>query len=326
MAQIINTCCDDDNEYSISGYSTSNSIFEIPNNNIKYNSTGSIAFNDLNTNYQWTINNFFEILHSRESKLELESPYFSVLGYPNILFSMCLLLRNESSEGISYWGLTLTAYLAFSNVELTITIPHKFSLTSPTRNKIFWDSSFIETTFYLKRWTPNRFGVERRITLETIKESLFSSGTLNIVCEIMYKENVKEFIYASINNTKMGSRISNYKKHNSQLYEMYKLENTSDCKIVHRGKFFSVHKFILMAHSLVFRKLFMDPNSKESKGGCVTLCGTVESQTVEMMINYLYKGELPNNIDNKNIEELLDLAETYEINNLKLMCESMLNL
>uniref|UniRef100_A0A0N5CGP5 BTB domain-containing protein n=1 Tax=Strongyloides papillosus TaxID=174720 RepID=A0A0N5CGP5_STREA len=206
-------------------------------------------------------------------------------------------------------------------------ISYKFSLTSPTRGKIFWSSDFLEN---LQSISSSEDGMENKydygclIPFGRINESMCFYKELNIVCEIKYKIPNEGSTGINIFNEKSGSRILDYERHGNQLYDMYKSVNTSDCTIVFHGKFFFVHKFILMAHSLAFRKLFMDPDSKESKGSCVTLCDTVESQAVEMMVNYLYKGELPSDIGQKQIKDLLHLAVTYKIDNLKLLCESML--
>uniref|UniRef100_A0A0K0G2X6 Speckle-type POZ protein (inferred by orthology to a human protein) n=1 Tax=Strongyloides venezuelensis TaxID=75913 RepID=A0A0K0G2X6_STRVS len=95
----------------------------------------------------------------------------------------------ESSGDTSYWGLFLKAYSTSSNEKLNFNIPHMFKLTSPTRDKIFWNSSFLESVFYSDKSTQNQYGVESCITLKTIKESLFSIEILNVVCKIIYEGN-----------------------------------------------------------------------------------------------------------------------------------------
>uniref|UniRef100_A0A0K0G2Y1 Speckle-type POZ protein (inferred by orthology to a human protein) n=1 Tax=Strongyloides venezuelensis TaxID=75913 RepID=A0A0K0G2Y1_STRVS len=290
------------------------------------NSTGSIVTNDFNISYQWTIGNFFEILHTRKSKLEIESPSFSVLGYPNVLFKMYFLLRVESSEDTSYWGLILKAFSPSSNDELNIDISHKFSLTSQKRDKIFWNSRVLENVFYFEKLTRNQCGVESCIALETIKESLFSSGALNVTCDIMYKENVEDLICRNNNNEELESDILNYKRYFRQLFEMFISVNTSDCTIEFGGRIYRVHKFILMAHSLVFKELFMDPNSDESKGNCICIRDKVGFESFDLMISYFYGATIPSDIRGKDFEELLHLADTYKINNLKILCQGMLNI
>uniref|UniRef100_A0A0N5CGP7 BTB domain-containing protein n=1 Tax=Strongyloides papillosus TaxID=174720 RepID=A0A0N5CGP7_STREA len=294
-------------------------------NTPKNNSTMSIAVDDLNISYQWTISNFFEILHSRKWKIDLESPSFRVLDYPNILFKMRLVLRMDSSGNISHWGLFLKAAKSLFYEEITINISHKFKLTSPRRDVVSWNSDLLESVFHLKKWRRNQWSAENSIPIQAIKETLRSFGTLNVVCEIMHKERGDGFIYRSIINQKLKSYISNYERYNNQLYEMYTSTNTSDCTIVYRGKVFWVHKLIVMAQSLVLKERFMDENSEESKGNCVIINEAVGLPAVEMMVYYLYKARLPSDIGRTEIEELLQLADTYKINNLKLLCQEMLN-
>uniref|UniRef100_A0A0K0G2Y0 Speckle-type POZ protein (inferred by orthology to a human protein) n=1 Tax=Strongyloides venezuelensis TaxID=75913 RepID=A0A0K0G2Y0_STRVS len=294
-------------------------------NTSKNNSTMSIAVDDTNISYQWTINDFFEILHSRRRKIDLKSPSFRVLDYPNILFNMRLVLRMDSSGNISHWGLFLKASKSFFYDEVTINISHKFKLTSPRSDLVSWNSNLLESVFHLEKWKRNQWSVENCIPIHAIKETLRSFGMLNVVCEIMHKENGDGFIYRSIINQKLKSFISNYERYNAQLYEMYTSTSTSDCTIVHRGKVFWVHKFIVMAQSLVLKERFMDENSEESKGNCVIINEAVGISAVKMLVDYLYKARLPSDINRREIDELLHLADTYKINNLKLLCQEMLN-
>uniref|UniRef100_A0A0N5CGP8 BTB domain-containing protein n=1 Tax=Strongyloides papillosus TaxID=174720 RepID=A0A0N5CGP8_STREA len=289
------------------------------------NSTGSIVMNDFNISYQWTISDFIEILHSRRLKLELESPSFCVLGYSDVFFKMYLVLHAESSVDTSRWGLFLKAFSTSSNEELNFSISHVFSLTSQTRDRLFWNSSSLEGVCYTEKSTGSHCGVESFITLETIKESLFSSGAINVVCEIMCKENAEGLICKSINNKEKESSTLNYKRYLSQHYLMFNSIIPRDCRISFGGVYYSIHKCLLMAHSLVFKERFMNPNSEESRRNCVYIRDKVGCEAFKMMIGYLYSAKVPNNSGNKNISELLFLAETYKINNLKLLCQEMLN-
>uniref|UniRef100_A0A0N5CGP3 BTB domain-containing protein n=1 Tax=Strongyloides papillosus TaxID=174720 RepID=A0A0N5CGP3_STREA len=292
--------------------------------------TGCIPVNHSNVCYQWTINNFFEILHSRKMKLELESHSFSVLGYPNVVFKMCMLLHAESPGGNSYWGLFLKASSASSKEELNINIPHMFKLTSPTRDKVFWNSSSLEGVFYSEKLTQFQCGIESRITLKTIKETLFSTGALNVICETMHKGNGERFMGQNNKNDELKTKISHYERYLNRLSTMYASQYASDFKIIFCGKkgfskIYKVHKSIFMAHSLYFRSLLTDTNTTRSKCNSVAIGEEVGFPAVEMMIEYFYKAKIPSDASHEDIKELLHLANAYEINDLKLLCEGMLN-
>uniref|UniRef100_A0A0K0G2X9 Speckle-type POZ protein (inferred by orthology to a human protein) n=1 Tax=Strongyloides venezuelensis TaxID=75913 RepID=A0A0K0G2X9_STRVS len=120
-----------------------------------------------------------------------------------------------------------------------------------------------------------------------------SFETLNIVCEIMCKEPKGKFIPIIAYGGKFGSSTINYKRHNNQHFNMYKSENLSDFTIEVGDRVYKVHKFVLMAHSLVFRRRIMNKNSNESKDNGVIDCKIIGYQAVEMMVDYLYKGTIP---------------------------------
>ena len=81
-----------------------------------------------------------------------------------------------------------------------------------------------------------------------------------------------------------------------------------------------MHKFVLAAHSDVFRAMFQHKNSVENIQSRVKITD-FDSTVVNQILKYLYFGELPDKLANENLSELLRIAEKYHLELLKLDIE-----
>jgi len=105
------------------------------------------------------------------------------------------------------------------------------------------------------------------------------------------------------------------------------LENLSDIKLVAGKKCFKVHKIVLAMSSKVLAKTFLPGRNgtlqdlNEAKSGTIVL-KEFDSETVEKMIHFIYKGYLEKSYY-KSIR-LLTLANKYDIVKLKLHCQAAL--
>lgn len=97
----------------------------------------------------------------------------------------------------------------------------------------------------------------------------------------------------------------------------------SDFTIECEGRIFSVHKFILMAHSDVFRAMFKHPGTIENQESRLLLTDT-NPVAVNQMLTYMYSGSLPENFLDEHAPALMQIAEKYALEPLKLLCQEKL--
>jgi len=93
---------------------------------------------------------------------------------------------------------------------------------------------------------------------------------------------------------------------------------TSDIKVICNGKIFPCHKTILCARSPVLSRYLLG-NSKERKEGEIDIQDS-SVEAVELMLEYIYKGELISDIPSVLDLELLKLADRYELMALMELC------
>lgn len=103
------------------------------------------------------------------------------------------------------------------------------------------------------------------------------------------------------------------------------LDHLCDVEVVAKGKNFSCHKLLLTIASKVFANIFSyNKHNTEDTFVCGILSiADFDSETVDKMIQFIYKGEIPTGTTYASVR-LLAIANKYEIVGLKLECESAL--
>jgi hypothetical protein len=104
---------------------------------------------------------------------------------------------------------------------------------------------------------------------------------------------------------------------------MFITSEGSDFSIECDGRIFSVHKFILMAHSDVFRAMFKHAGIIENQENKLVLTDT-NPVAVNQMLTYMYSGALPENFLDEHASALMQIAEKYALEPLKLLCQEKL--
>ena len=84
-----------------------------------------------------------------------------------------------------------------------------------------------------------------------------------------------------------------------------------------------VHKFVLIAHSGVFRAMFSHKESLENVQSRMKITD-FNPEIVGQMLGYLYSRELLKKLTIENLVELLKIAEKYNLKMLKSISEERL--
>lgn len=98
---------------------------------------------------------------------------------------------------------------------------------------------------------------------------------------------------------------------------IFKSEETSDTDVVCNGKVFKCHRIILCARSSTFSNMLLGDMRENDEKKVDMKDTTVEA--VEEMLRYIYTGEISESVDKLN-EDLLQLADMYDLNTLKTAC------
>ena len=105
----------------------------------------------------------------------------------------------------------------------------------------------------------------------------------------------------------------------TDMRDLYESAETTDITFVVGEEEIQAHKHILMERSNYFASMFQS-GMKECQTDRVEI-KDVEAEIFEEVIEFLYSGLLPNNI-NAIAMDLLPIADRYEVDQLKKMCEA----
>eukprot|EP00092_Neocalanus_flemingeri_P095183 GFUD01121092.1.p1 GENE.GFUD01121092.1~~GFUD01121092.1.p1 ORF type:complete len:351 (-),score=71.20 GFUD01121092.1:117-1169(-) len=186
----------------------------------------------------------------------------------------------------------------------------------------------IETIFRMKKGSEDRFVV--KVSDSTLRSridldyNLIMSKltTLHNPSELDLYDEKKAFILeAEIiilkKNPECFDSINAPCKFLKDMQSIMKLEEISDLVIVCSGKVIKCHKTILCARSAVFKNMLSGDTLENLNREVPINDSSVEA--VEEMLKYIYTGEIPDKIDELNVE-LLYLAEKYQLDPLKFAC------
>ena len=135
------------------------------------------------------------------------------------------------------------------------------------------------------------------------------TGNTTFVFRIFLEGSVPDYSYS------LSDRLAK-----DQLWAAAKSQNGADVEIVVSGKTFPVHKAILADRSPVFEAEF----TKEQQGNDQPVqiqIDDVDPSTVERFLYFIYTGESMGTLAN---EELLKLAEKYQLTTLTRLCQNAL--
>ncbi|KAL3682073.1 hypothetical protein R1sor_000095 [Riccia sorocarpa] len=133
---------------------------------------------------------------------------------------------------------------------------------------------------------------------------------------------------AVINDVKLRGRREKEPERNLRFLRAYEISPLSDDFrgdvefIGGDGKSVFAHRFILAGRSRVFQRM-LDTEMKEKKSGIIRV-DDVPAPVLRSMVNYCYTAEI-NFTEEAPADELLKVAEKYDIEDLKAVCEDELS-
>lgn len=280
--------------------------------------------------YMWTITNFS---FCREEMGEvLKSSTFSAGTNDKLKWLLRINPKGLDEESKDYLSLYLLLHKCETKGE--VRAKFKFSILNAKREEVKIMESQRAYRFVAgKDWGFKKF-VKRDLLLDE-SSGLLPDDKLTIYCEVNVVTEAKEY---SGQVSPFQSRVPTCRLPDD-LEDLFKTQEFSDVTISASGKEFKAHKAILAARSPMFRGMFSH-DMKESKFNRVEV-PDVDPDVLSEMLRFIYTGKSilearsplkEQTKDPKEQEkeqqlaiELLQAANKYQLDRLKLICEEALN-
>uniref|UniRef100_A0A8R1TM96 BTB domain-containing protein n=2 Tax=Onchocerca TaxID=6281 RepID=A0A8R1TM96_ONCVO len=269
----------------------------------------------LHLSQQWKIENFTTLVKLALPGNCLRTGLFRHPQLPEAFWQLCLYPGGKRAENANNVSLFLKMSSTSPTKEVRIKVEYRFHFLNDKEVALFSNVNVGE--FHAKPPKGGHSWGLRNIPKQKILNCVRDDGSLVISCHIE--------LLPDINRT--------------QCYNSWKLLNTNsrtvsgdfvkrqlaafddgfmaDCVLECSGKQIPVNKFVLSAHSEVFKAMFSYDQLIESTEKKVII-EDAEYEAVRCMLRYMYTGEME--VDSE-IANVLILAERYQIDDLKLICE-----
>jgi len=258
------------------------------------------------TIYKWTINNFSKTASRENPTLILDSKRFTLTG-SNFKFHLRFepTDTNGSKERCSLGLISVDLGKAKSvELELKLWIENtngdkfvapEIGMETGVFNKIGEGSTFSEFAHHGQLYPPESTFIKHDIAF--------------ICCEILYRSSIP-----SDGTSQFAAEID------EKEWSLHQEGFTGPCIIEVGNQKFEVEKKKLMAHSIVFDRMFKSETEKEQTG-TITLNDTTPT-IVQSLVKYLHVHTIEDS--EEKVLGLYFLAEKYEITGLKEECSRVL--
>lgn len=278
--------------------------------------------------YMWTISNFS--FCKEEMGEVLKSSTFSAGTNDKLKWLLRINPKGLDEESKDYLSLYLLLHKCETKGE--VRAKFKFSILNAKREEVKIMESQRAYRFVAgKDWGFKKF-VKRDLLMDETG-GLLPDDKLTIYCEVNVVTDNKEYTGQV---TSLQSQVPTCRLP-EDLEELFNSQDLSDVTICANGKEFKAHKAILAARSPMFRGMFSH-DMKETKLNRVDV-PDVDADVLQEMLRFIYTGKslleqrLQNKEqrDQKELErdqhlaiELLQAANKYQLDRLKLICEEAL--
>uniref|UniRef100_A0A914DDZ4 Speckle-type POZ protein n=1 Tax=Acrobeloides nanus TaxID=290746 RepID=A0A914DDZ4_9BILA len=270
---------------------------------------------------EWTISNFKKALDLASPGICLRSRCFKDSSMPDINWQLCLYPGGKREENIGHVSLFLKMAANQAAREFTVRAEYRFYFLDDGGVARF--SNVNTGDFKVKPQKSSHSWGLRNIPRSKVDNCIRSDGSLRILCQI---ELVPDFNKLQSLEIRRDSAInSNHitKQYLNKIHEMFENSIGTDCMIQCGMKSFDVHKFILMAHSEVFRAMFSHKETKENVESRIDLMDT-SPVAVQHMLTYMYSGSISEDLTDEEAPLVMEIAEKYGLDALKILCQQKL--
>ncbi|XP_057334007.1 speckle-type POZ protein-like [Microplitis mediator] len=262
--------------------------------------------------FKWKVDGLMELMEAASyDKLDktLDSSQFSAQSKLNDKWRLELQLLNHDQTANKGWakiGLHLDDVLSEVRAKVT------FFMLNSEKERVFVVSSVCRNLKVGMFWFHDRF-FEINKMLKNRNEYLSDNMVTLCVDLVVYDNETSSLIESEFKLSKR--RIVD------DLEELFDSKLKSDVVLIVGDKKIKTHKSILIARSPVLAAMFMH-NTVENKNNEINIID-IKAEIIEKMLKFIYTDKVEN-IDD-DAEYLLEVADKYQVQMLKELCEKSLS-
>ncbi|CAD5210270.1 unnamed protein product [Bursaphelenchus xylophilus] len=269
---------------------------------------------------EWTINNIKAALELTTPGICMRSRAFKDESMPDISWQLCLYPGGKREENKNNVSLFLKMSTSHASKEFTVRAEYCFYFMDDNNKSKF--NNVNTGDFKVKPTKGSHSWGLRNIPRAKVINSVRSDDSLHIVCEIQTVPDfnrVPPVVYKKESPINQSQLMRDFV---GRFHDMYETGEGSDFVIECQGREFAVHKFVLMAHSEVLRAMFKH-SMEETKNGRMKLLDACP-EAVAHMLYYMYSGALPQEFEYEHASPLMQIADKYALDQLKMLCQEKL--
>jgi len=270
---------------------------------------------------EWTIHNIGRALELSTPGICMRSRGFRDDSMPDITWQLCLYPGGKREENKGNVSLFLKMSTSHATREFTVRAEYCFYFMDDQGKSRF--SNVNTGDFKVKPSKGSHSWGLRNIPKQKVLNSVRSDDSLHIVCQIETVPDFNKILTTVLRKESPINQAQLTKDYLSRMHSMYITGEGSDFTIECEGRQFSVHKFILMSHSDVFRAMFKHTTTIENIESRLVLTDTTPV-AINHMLTYMYSGSLPDGFLDEHAPSLMQIAEKYALDPLKLLCQEKL--
>lgn len=260
---------------------------------------------DMVYSYRWTVEDFKTKMDMFKMGQQLESSQFVING-----LKLCINLypngRNDEEGGF------VSLFLRNDNsIQLEVMCEFVLGVKNTFRHH-----------FTFNKINPNSgYGFPKMYSHEQIlaKEVLEEGSVLDIRAVITFKGKVRNISQCVVSPPPEEATSEAVGR---DLFSSFEQQEFTDFEIVCEDRNIRCHKVVLAARSPVFRAMLL--NDMEESSSAQVQPRDFNSQTISLLLRYLYRGHLEQDLVDKHSEAVFKAADYYEVPALKLLCEKAL--
>ncbi|MFH4974245.1 hypothetical protein AB6A40_000954 [Gnathostoma spinigerum] len=267
---------------------------------------------------QWKIENFPSLMKLALPGNCLRSTVFRDSALPEACWQLCLYPGGKRVENANHVSLFLKMSSTSPTREVRIKVEYRFYFLNENNLPLFSNVNVGE--FHAKPPKGGHSWGLRNIPRQKVLNCILADGSLFISCHIELIPDINHVRCCSTKEAVSATSVLVCREFVKRQISASEQGYMSDCVLECNGQIIPVHKFVLSIHSKVFQAMFSHENVQESKEQRVEI-KDADVEAVKMMLRYMYCG----NVDvSPDPEGVLILAERYQMDELKLLCEHKL--
>ncbi|VDN03121.1 unnamed protein product [Thelazia callipaeda] len=275
----------------------------------------------LHLSQQWKIENFATLVKLALPGNCLRTGLFRHPQLPEAYWQLCLYPGGKRAENANNVSLFLKMSSTSPTKEVRIKVEYRFHFLNDKEVALFSNVNVGE--FHAKPPKGGHSWGLRNIPKQKILNCVRDDGSLVISCHIELLPDIsRTHCYNSWKLLHTNTRTVNGDFIQRQL-AAFDNGFMADCVLECSGKQIPVNKFVLSAHSEVFKAMFSYDQLVESTERRVVI-EDAEYEAVRCMLRYMYTGEMDDMDMDADLASVLTLAERYQIDDLKQICERKL--